>query len=48
MGTIPFDKTVEEATRNAKPVIDYDCKAALAVKNIWEQAKQKLNLSPQD
>jgi len=47
IGTIDYDKTVLEATRNAKPVIDYDCKAALAVKNIWEQVKQKLDLSPQ-
>jgi MinD superfamily P-loop ATPase len=48
IGTIPFDKTVEEATRNAKPVINYDCEATLAITNIWEKTKQKLNLSPQD
>ncbi|OSS42662.1 MinD superfamily P-loop ATPase containing an inserted ferredoxin domain [Desulfurella amilsii] len=44
IGAIPYDKTVEEATRKARPVIDYDCQAALAIKNIWEQTKQKLNL----
>ncbi|MGC8502910.1 ATP-binding protein [Desulfurella sp.] len=47
IGKIPFDKTIVEATRKAKPIIEYDCKSAFAVKDIFEKTIQKLNLSPQ-
>ncbi len=47
IGKIPFDKTVVEATKQANPVISYNCQSAIAIKSIFEKTKQKLNLSPQ-
>lgn len=45
IGNIPYDKTVVEATRKARPAVDYDCESATAIKNIWEKTKERLNIA---
>jgi len=46
LGKIPFDEKIEEATWMAKPIVAYpDSRAAKAISLVWEELKQKVELS---